>query len=83
MSAAAQRLEAWLSQVRAEEIDDALDDLAGSLEELVELARGDKHPGSPGTLAMEITREWDRADKALNVLGRNFDAIRHERERAA
>lgn len=65
-------LDAWLSKVRFEDIDDALDELSGSLEELVELATGDRHPGSPGTLAMEISREQETAEKALGRLRRAF-----------
>ena len=70
MTVAAQALEAWERRWQHEELETALADLDGALEELIELAKGDKHPGSPGTLQMEVDRESDRALKALSVIER-------------
>lgn len=82
MSRGTALLDAWLDRVRLETIEDSLDDIEGALEELVDLAVGNRYPGSPGTLRMEIDRESDRAEKAVASLRRAVIELRDERGQA-
>lgn len=68
-------LDAWLQKVRFEDIEAAIEDLDGALEELAELARGDRHPGSKSALQAEIELETSRAEKAIAVLKRAFSEL--------
>lgn len=70
MSVAAQALEAWERRWQHEELETAIADLDGALEELIELAKGNKHPGTEAALEVEVESESDRALRALAVIER-------------